>query len=109
MRAQREAERRYPVRVKIAVPPAGLGQQLTVMEGWLDETCGSEGWAMAPAGTAGIVNDAVAFYFAEAAFAHAFVARFCCGYRVETIAGAYAVRREAPPTRRRGAAVHKTP
>ena len=39
------------------------------------------------AGLAGVVNDALAFYFADAAFAHAFVARFCCGYRVETIAG----------------------
>jgi len=106
--AQREAERRYPVRVKIAVPPAGLGRQLMVMQGWLDETCGVEGWAMAPAGLAGIVNDAVAFYFADAAFAHAFVARFCCGYRVETIAGAFAVRRDMPPGRR-GVPVHKTP
>ena len=28
---QREAERRYPVRVRIAVPPEGLGQQLALM------------------------------------------------------------------------------
>ncbi len=106
--AQRAAERRYPVRIRIAVPPEGLGRQLAVMLGWLDETCGAEGWATAPAGTAGIVNDAVAFYFADAAFAQAFVARFCCGYRVETIAGAFAVRDDMPPARRR-AAVHKTP
>jgi len=90
------------------VPPEGLGRQLAVMLGWLDQTCGAEGWATAPAGTAGIVNDAVAFYFADGAFAQAFVARFCCGYRVETIAGAFAVRDDMPPVRR-GAAAHKTP
>jgi hypothetical protein len=105
---QRAAERRYPVRVRIAVPPDGLGPQLALMHAWLDDTCGGEGWATAPAGTAGIVNDAIAFYFADAAFANAFVTRFCCGYRVETIAGAFAVRSDAPPPRR-GVAIHKTP
>jgi hypothetical protein len=108
VRAQGEAERRYPVRVRIAVPPDGLGRQLALMHAWLDETCGPEGWATAPAGLAGVSNDAIAFYFDETAFAHAFVARFCCGYRVATIAGAFAVRQStpAPP---RPAAAHKTP
>jgi hypothetical protein len=108
LKAGREAERRFPVRVRIAVPPEGFGRQLEIMHAWLDETCGVEGWAMAPAGLAGVVNDALALYFEDAAFAHAFVARFCCGYRVETIAGAFAVRGDAPPVRR-SAAVHKTP
>ena len=88
-RIQREAERRYPVRLLIAVPPQGFGRQLDIIHAWLDETCGAEGWAMAPAGTTGVVNDALALYFEDAAFAHAFVARFCCGYRVETFAGAF--------------------
>jgi hypothetical protein len=105
---QHEAERRYPVRVRIAVPPEGLGQQLVLMHAWLDDTCGGEGWATAPAGSVGVVNDAIAFYFADAAFAHAFVARFCCGYRVATIGGAFAVRGGGPP-RRHSAATHKTP
>jgi hypothetical protein len=108
VRAQSEAERRYPVRVRIAVPPEGLGRQLALIYAWLDETCGPEGWATAPAGLAGVSNDAIAFYFDEAAFAHAFVARFCCGYRVETIARAFAVRRETP-ARPCPAAAHKTP
>jgi hypothetical protein len=108
IRAQREAERRYPVRVRIAVPPEGLGRQIEIMHAWLDETCGAEGWATAPAGTTGIVNDALAFYFEEAVFAHAFVARFCCGYRAETIAGAFAVRCDTRPARR-SASVHRTP
>lgn len=106
--ARRQTEERYPVRVRIALPPEGLGRQIEVMHGWLDETCGSEGWAMAPAGFVGIRNDAIAFYFDDAAFAHAFVARFCCGYRVETIGGAFALRDKAPPPRREISA-HKTP
>lgn len=108
MRAQREVERRYPVRVRIAVPPEGFGRQIEIMHAWLDETCGIEGWATAPAGATGIVNDAVAFYFEDAAFAQAFVARFCCGYQVETIAGAFVIRNDARSVRR-VAPVHKTP
>src|SRR5580704_8793571 len=83
MRAKREAERRFPVRIRVAVPPDGFGRQLAVMHAWLDETCGPEGWHTAAAGLSGVVNDAVAFYFADAAFAYAFVNRFCCGFRVE--------------------------
>ena len=93
IRDQIEVERRYPIGVRIAVPPEGLGRQLEVMHGWLDEICGSEGWAMAPAGFAGVINDAVAVYFEDAAFARAFIARFCCGYRVETIGVATQLRR----------------
>ena len=106
-RAEREAERRYPVRVRIAVPREALGRQLEIMHAWLDETCGPEGWATAPARTTGVVNDALALYFEDAAFAHAFVARFCCGYRVETIAGASPIRGGARPARR-NAPVHRT-
>lgn len=96
------------MRVRIAVPPEGLGHQLALMHAWLDQTCGAAGWSSAPAGTAGVVNDAIAFYFEDAALAHAFVVRFCCGWRVETIAGAFAVRREEPPPRH-PAVAHKTP
>jgi hypothetical protein len=63
---------------------------------------------MAPAGLAGIANDALAFYFEDALFAHAFVARFCCGYQVETIRGAPAIRGNTPETRH-SAPRHKTP
>jgi hypothetical protein len=108
VRAQREAERRYPVRLRIAVPPEGLGRQLEIMHAWLDETCGTDGWAAAPAGTTGILNDALALYFEDPAFAHAFVVRFCCGYWVETIAGAFALRSDARSARR-GTTAHKTP
>jgi len=109
---QRDAERQFPVRVRIAVPQDGFGRQLAVMHAWLDEVCGDAGWTSAPAGLAGIVNDAVAFYFDDAAFAQAFVNRFCWGYRpVEvnrTAEGAFSVRNEAPAPRR-PALGHKTP
>ena len=68
-------------RVLVAVPPAGFGAQLGIMRAWLDQSCGRQGWGCAPAGTGGVVNDAVAFYFADRAAALAFVDRFSCGYR----------------------------
>lgn len=93
----RDTERQFPIRVRLAVPPDGFGRQLATMHAWLDETCGPNGWACAPAGVAGIVNDAVAFYFEDAAFAHAFVTRFCCAYRIveadRSVPGAFSPRR----------------
>ncbi len=68
-------------RVLVEVPPGGFGWQLGIMRAWLDLSCGPAGWGSAPAGSGGIVNDAVAFYFAERAVARAFVDRFSCGYR----------------------------
>jgi hypothetical protein len=110
--AWRETERPFPVRVRIAVPPDGFGRQFATMHAWLDETCGANGWASAPAGLGGVLNDAVAFYFEDAAFAHAFVNRFCCGYRPvefnQAVAGAFALRTDAP-TPRRVTPAHKTP
>jgi SAM-dependent methyltransferase len=44
------AERRFPVRLRIAIPPEGLGQQHARMTAWLDENCGADGWAMTPSG-----------------------------------------------------------
>ncbi|HEV2300737.1 MAG TPA: hypothetical protein VGR91_04125 [Stellaceae bacterium] len=101
-----EAERRFPVRVRVAMPPGGFGRQLRLMHDWLDETCGAERWTLLPSGH-GAVNDAIAFYFEDAAFADAFVARFCCGHRVESVDGAFVPRTDVPV--RRVAAAHKTP
>jgi len=69
------AERRFPVRIRIAIPPKGLGQRHTQMTNWLDENCGADGWAMTPSGTRGVLNDALSIYFADATLARAFVAR----------------------------------
>jgi len=102
------AERRFPVRIRIAVPPEGLGQQHAQMTAWLDENCGAEGWAMTPSGTRGVLNDAVSIYFRDAALAGAFVARWCVGAKVETVGGVFPVRDDEPAPRI-GAGLHRTP
>ena len=82
--ASQTADARMPVRrwrVLIAVPPGGFGAQLRIIEAWLDQNYGPLRWEAAPAGIAGVVNDALAFYFTSADDARAFVGRFGCGYR----------------------------
>ena len=76
-------------RVLIALPPAG---QLATMRAWLDENFGATAWASVPAGFDGVVNDAVAFYFAVGADARAFINRFGCGYWAEAFVDARAGR-----------------
>ena len=102
------AERSFPVRIRIAVPPDGLGRRHAQITAWLDENCGSDGWAMTPSGTRGVLNDALSIYFPDAALAGAFVARWCIGYKVETAGGAFRVR-EDEPTLRVDAELHRTP
>jgi len=101
------AERRFPCRVVVAVPPGGFGQQLGLIFGWLDQNCGADGWATAPAGR-GVVNDAMAIYFRDATMASAFVNRWCLGYRVEPADGCYRMREDQPKPRV-PAPLHKTP
>jgi hypothetical protein len=111
-RVSRETDRTFPVRVRLAVPPGGFGRQLAIMHAWLDDTCGPGGWGSAPAGLGGVVNDAVAFYFDDAGFAHAFVNRFCCGYREIAVdrsaPGSFSLRDDLPLPRV-PALGHKTP
>ena len=102
------AERRFPVRIRLGVPPGGFGQRYAQMTAWLDENCGADGWAMTPSGTRGVLNDALSIYFADATLASAFVARWCAGYGVETAGGAFRVR-EDEPAPRLGAGPHRTP
>ena len=106
--AARDTERRFPVRVRIAVPPTGLGNQLTQMQDWLDHNAGADGWAMTPSGERGVLNDALSIHLADATIASAFVARWCVGYRVEATDGLYRIRQDEPKRRVR-AADHKTP
>ena len=103
-----EAERRFPVRIRIGVPPAGLGPRLDQITAWLDGNAGANGWAMTPSGTHGVLNDAASIYFADVAVAGAFVARWCAGYKVETSGGVYQVR-EDEPTPRIEATPRRTP
>jgi hypothetical protein len=102
------AERRFPVRIKLAVPPCGFGQRLPKMDAWLDENCGSDGWAMTPSGMRGVLSEACFVYFADVNLASAFVARWCVGSRVETTGGVFQVR-EDEPAPRDGARQHRTP
>jgi hypothetical protein len=102
------AERRFPVRIRLGVPPGGFGHRYTDMTAWLDENCGADGWAMTPSGVRGVLNDAVSIYFIDATLAGAFVARWCAGSTVETKDGVFRIRDDepAPPV---GARLHRTP
>ena len=94
-----EAERRFPVRIRVAVPANGIAR-LTEINVWLDENCGADGWAMTPAGVRSVVNDAVAVYFPDTALAGAFVARWCTGQKTENDRGAFRFRNDAPTPRK---------
>src|SRR5215472_3901899 len=102
------AERNFPVRIRIAVPPDGLGRRYAQITAWLDENCGTDGWAMTPSGMRGVLNDALSIYFPDPALASAFVARWCIGFKVETAEGAFRVREDEPVPRVR-AGLHRTP
>jgi CspA family cold shock protein len=91
-----EAERRFPVRIRIGVPSDGLGSRLDRIKSWLDENCGASGWAMTPSGTRGVLNDALSIYFGDATLASAFVARWCAGSKIETAGGVFRVREDEP-------------
>ena len=103
-----EAERRFPVRVGLAIPVGGLGERLNQMHTWLDQNAGADGWAMTPSGARGVVNDAIAIYLGDATIASAFVARWCAGHRAEAADGLFRVREDGPAPRI-GASHHKTP
>src|ERR1700738_4490383 len=102
-----KSERRFPVRIRIGIPPEGLGNRLDQMNAWLDANCGADGWTSTPSSTRGVVNDAVAICFADVTLASAFVARWCAMQRVEVVDGVYQVR-DDEPTPRGGGALHKT-
>jgi hypothetical protein len=85
--AAREAEHRFPVRIRIGIPLEGLGNRLDQMNAWLDANCGADGWTSTPSSTRGVVNDALAVYFLDATIASAFVARWWAAQKVEIIDG----------------------
>jgi hypothetical protein len=101
-----EAERRFPVRIRLAIPTGGPGVRLNQMQTWLDQNAGADGWAMTPSGARGVVNDAIAIYLADATIASAFVARWCAGHKAEAADGLFRVR-EDEPAPRVGATFHK--
>jgi hypothetical protein len=58
-----KAERRFPVRVRVAIPPTGFGERFNPMHAWLDDNCDADRWEITPAGMRGVINDAIAVYF----------------------------------------------
>jgi hypothetical protein len=84
-----------------------VGRRRAQITAWLDENCGSDGWAMTASGMRGVLNDAISLYFADVTLANAFVARRCVGSRVETTGGVFQVR-EDEPAPRVGAGLHRT-
>ena len=102
------AERRFPVRIRIGVPPEGLGQRHPQITAWLDEHCGADGWAMTPSGMRGVLSDALSIYFGDATLASAFVARWCVRAKTETAGGVFQVRKDEPAPRVRSG-LHRTP
>ena len=72
------AERYFPVRVRVAVPPGGFGSQFNIMCAWLDQHAGKAGYFTGAQAGAGL-QDAALFYFIDAKVAAAFVDRFACG------------------------------
>jgi hypothetical protein len=101
-------ERRFPVRIRIGVPPGGFGQRYAEVTAWLDENCGSNGWTMTPSGVRGVLNDAVSIYCLDATPASAFFARWCAGSIVETKDGVFRISDDEPAPRI-GAGLHRTP
>jgi hypothetical protein len=74
-------DRFFPVRVRVAVPQGGFGEQLNTMHGWLNMHAGRGNFAIHSApNDLGI--DAALFYFMDIAVARAFVERFACGLAV---------------------------
>src|SRR5438132_1337427 len=45
-----DAERHFPVRIRIGVPQDGLGSRLDQIKAWLGHNCGTNGWAITPLG-----------------------------------------------------------
>jgi hypothetical protein len=79
--ARVQAERAFPVRVRIAVPPNGFGTQLDLMYGWLNLHAGRGNYEIHGAPN-DLGVDACYFYFMDVRIAHAFVERFACGLAV---------------------------
>ena len=102
------AERRYPVRIRLGVPPEGFGQRYSQLIEWLDANCGADGWVVTPSGMRGVLNDAISIYFADATLASAFAARWCVGSKVDITGGVFQLR-EDEPVPRVGAGLHRTP
>ncbi|SHF67936.1 hypothetical protein SAMN05444339_11052 [Loktanella atrilutea] len=69
-----DADRKFPIRVKVRVPPTGLGTMLVEIDVWLTSTFGDEGYGHGSATAAGM--DATAYHFMSIDDAQAFLKAF---------------------------------
>jgi hypothetical protein len=102
------AERRFPVRIRIALPPNGLGPTAYPNHRLARRELRRGRVGHDTVENARVLNDALSIYFADATLASAFVARWCVGAKVETAGGGFQARKEeseAPV----GAGLHRTP
>jgi hypothetical protein len=101
----RDAEERFPIGIVLRVPEGGIGTRYTRLTEWLDDNCGIRDWSITPAGTRGVLNDAIAVYMSGPACAVAFVARWCM---TGDPPGFYELRQDEPE-RRVPTVRHKSP
>jgi hypothetical protein len=102
-----KAESRFAVRVRLETAPAGFGDRVNRMPAWLDDNCGADGWETMPAGMRGVINDAIAVYFRDAALAAAFAAQWCAPVGAGVTEGCLRLR-DDEPAQRVAARLHKT-
>jgi hypothetical protein len=102
-----EAERQLPVRIRIGVPPHGLGSRFDSIKEWAGREVRRKRLGDNPGRAARVVNDALTIYFLGAALAAAFVSRWHASSTVEISEGAFQVR-EDQPAQRIAAVPHKT-
>lgn len=69
-------DKRFPVRVRVAVPEGGFGTEYPKFVAYLDRACGKGGWAIHPAYRSAFPQDAVFFYFADPSVAPLFLEMF---------------------------------
>jgi hypothetical protein len=107
------AERRFPVRIRIGVPPGGFGQCHGQITTWLDENCDADGSAVTPSGMRGILNDAVSSMTRCRSASSMPPSRAPSLHgrarsKIETTEGVFRVRTDQPAARTQ-ATMHRTP
>ena len=80
-------ELRFPVRIRVKVPPSGLGQTLSTATRWLNEEVGSSNYANWPIDS--LHGQATAFHFRTIEDA----ARFCAAFPMFSLADGMATGR----------------
>lgn len=71
---KRNAERKFPIRIRVKVPETGFGPKLADMHRWLNEECGSDGYVWASDSQPG--HDATAIFLTDTETASRLVEAF---------------------------------